>query len=74
VRAHATLRQRGHDISERELRRALARLDLDESEAAAVEGLVSRLVGRLLAGPERTLREADDEAVAEVVLALFDEE
>jgi len=66
--AIAAIDERADAVRERELRKALARLeaaDLSPAERAAVESLADRLVARLVAVPTRALRaeDADDETV-----------
>jgi len=78
--ARTTLRCRAAHVGDREFQRAVAELDLDERERAAVATLVARLLAGVLARPDATLRAAgetdltaeDDETLAAVVLALFD--
>ncbi|WP_436932181.1 glutamyl-tRNA reductase [Halosimplex halobium] len=80
--ARARIRERAGEVREREVETALTKLDtrgdLSERDREAVERLADRLVARLLAAPERSLRAAaegddhDPETVA-TALSLFGE-
>jgi len=63
--------ERGQEVRDREVERALTRLDaqgdLSPADREAVERLADRLLGRLLAVPERSLRVAADEGDEETV-------
>jgi len=77
-RALGQLAARGAEVRAEQLDRALTRLraedELSAEQVAAIERLSERLVDRLLAVPEETLREAancgDDEAI-ETTIELF---
>lgn len=69
--ARARIHDRAQRIAERELDRTCSELDLDPEQRAELERLTDRLVARLLAGPDASLRTVDDEAVAVAALALL---
>jgi len=84
--ALAQIYERAGEVREREVETALAKLDargdFSERDREAVERLAARLVARLLADPERSLRagaDADDGSddpdaeTVETALALFGE-
>ncbi|MFC6975981.1 glutamyl-tRNA reductase [Halomicroarcula sp. GCM10025709] len=72
------LAARGAEVRAEQLEEALTRLradgDLTDEQVAALEQLSERLVDRLLAVPEETLREAanrGDEEAVETAMELF---
>jgi glutamyl-tRNA reductase len=71
--ALSAMHERAATIRDREVERALSAVDATEREQAVIEALADRLVQELLAAPERSLREADDEEVVETALWLFGE-
>jgi len=64
-------------VKDREVETALAKLDLDEADAAVVEAMADSIVSRLLAPPTTSLRDAaeeDDWETIRTALELFDPE
>lgn len=71
----STMYESAERVKDRELREALAKLDLDEEEHEVVEAMADSLVNQLLAPPTKSLRDAaenDDWKTIDTALRLFD--